>query len=67
MALQINSNEDNKYEEEGEKVNNEADKYALDQTKSTKIIYYVMHGTGGTILGVISFREFRVSENTPVG
>ena len=67
MALQIDSNEDNKYEEEGEKVNNEADKYVLGQTKIIKILYDAMHGTGGTILGGNSLGGFGVSTKTPVG
>ena len=67
MALQIESDEYNKDEEEVEKGDNEADKYVLGQTKIIKILYDAMHGTGGTILGGNSLGGFGVSTKTPVG
>ena len=67
MDLQIESNEDNKDEEEGDRGGNKSDKYTLDKTKSIKILYNSMHGTGGTIWGGISFGELLVYAKTTVG
>ena len=66
MALQIKSDEDNKDDEEGEKGKNEADNYTQDKIKIIKILYDDMHGTGGTILGGISFGEFGVYAKTSI-
>ena len=67
MALQIESDEDNKDDEEGEKEKNEADNYTQDKIKIIKILYDDMHGTGVNVLGGISFGEFGVSAKTPIG